>query len=89
MLLFTCRREIFQAGPSNERSTSTRLSAVDLPTVICFTGKTQQPKNEGMQLWGSECFIGNHTHTHTKSKLGNKESKITVLRIKQKPEKLI
>lgn len=44
-LMTACRREIFQAGPSKERSTSTRLSAVDLPTVICFTGKTQQLKN--------------------------------------------
>ena len=34
--LITCRLEIFQAGPSKDRSTSTWLSAVDLPTVICF-----------------------------------------------------
>ena len=34
--LITCRLEIFHAGPSKDRSTSTWLSAVDLPTVICF-----------------------------------------------------
>lgn len=33
-LMTACRLEIFHAGPSKDKSTSTWLSAVDLPTVI-------------------------------------------------------